>query len=120
MNTLRPYERMDKYGQFLTHDREVLSFRGYWDDSDSLFGDVHEMILNYFLADDTIEVREIVKANSGRDAIPMFCKREKLPKDGHNGSVLPGVKTPRTVLNVCRTHHLLDARKTGAAAEVFI
>ena len=31
----RPYERIDTYGQFLEHDREVLCFHGYWDDTDS-------------------------------------------------------------------------------------
>ena len=51
----RPYEKIDTFGQFLEHDREVLRFYGYWDDSDTAFGDVHDMILHYFLADDTIE-----------------------------------------------------------------
>ena len=51
----RPYEKIDTFGQFLEHDREVLRFYGYWDDSDTAFGDVHDMIVHYFLADDTIE-----------------------------------------------------------------
>ena len=45
-----------------------------------MFGDLREMILHYFLADDTIEIREIIRANSGRDAVPMFLRRQKLPK----------------------------------------
>ena len=45
-----------------------------------MFGDFREMVLHYFLADDTIEIREIIRANSGRDAVPMFLRRQKLPK----------------------------------------
>ena len=55
LNPGRPYEKIDTFGQFLEHDREVLRFFGYWDDSDTAFGDVHDMVLHYFLADDTIE-----------------------------------------------------------------
>ena len=45
-----------------------------------MFGDPREMVLHYFLADDTVEIREIVTANSGRDAVPLFLRRQKLPK----------------------------------------
>lgn len=45
-----------------------------------MFGDLREMVLHYFLADDTIEIREIIRANAGRDAVPMFLRRQKLPK----------------------------------------
>lgn len=48
----------------------------------SMFGDPREMVLHYFLADDTIEIREIIRANVGRDAVPMFLRRQKLPKVG--------------------------------------
>jgi hypothetical protein len=34
-----------------------------------------------FLADDTIEVVEPLKQNSGRDPFPVFMKRQKPPKD---------------------------------------
>lgn len=49
MQPLRPYERMDKLRQFLDHDRHVLRFFCFWDDTESLYGDPREMILNYFL-----------------------------------------------------------------------
>ena len=44
MQPLRPYERMDTLRQFLDHDREVLRFNCYWDDTDSMFGDSREMV----------------------------------------------------------------------------
>jgi hypothetical protein len=49
--------------------------------SDCMFGDPREMVLHYFLADDTIEIREVIPPNSGRDAAPMFLRRGKLPKN---------------------------------------
>lgn len=99
MQPLRPYERQDTLKQFLDHDRHVLRFYCYWDDSDSMFGDPREMILHYFLADDTIEIREIMLPNAGRDAVPTFLHRCKLPKVVDN-LPQPGVITDRTVLNV--------------------
>lgn len=45
-----------------------------------MFGDPREMVLHYFLADDTVEIREIIPPNSGRDAVPLFLRRQKLPK----------------------------------------
>ncbi len=65
----------------------------------SMFGDMREMELHYFLADDTIEVVEKIPPNSGRDAVPMFLRRSKL----HKTLIplqLPGVVANRTVLNV--------------------
>ena len=37
---LRPYEKIDTFGQFLERDRMVLRFYGQWDDRDAAFGDV--------------------------------------------------------------------------------
>lgn len=66
MQPLRPYEKHDTLKQFLDHDRHVLRFYCYWDDTESMFGDPREMVLHYFLADDTIEIREIIPQNSGK------------------------------------------------------
>ncbi|CAH8432209.1 unnamed protein product [Schistosoma margrebowiei] len=123
MQPLRPYERMDKLRQFLDHDRHVLRFFCFWDDTESLYGDPREMILNYFLADDTIEIREIIPANSGRDAVPCFLRRQKLPRT--IASIpLPGVVTDRTLLNVFGHpqrggHYILDSLKLGAPKDDF-
>ena len=64
-----------------------------------MFGDMREMELHYFLADDTLEVLEKIPPNSGRDAVPMFLRRSKLPKESVPLKQ-PGVQTKRTVLNV--------------------
>ena len=46
----------------------------------SMFGDQRQLVLHYFLADDTIEILEKIPPNSGRDAQPMFLRRARLPK----------------------------------------
>lgn len=114
---LRPYQKLDTLKQFLEHDRHVLRFFCLWDDSENMFGDPHEMILHYFLADDTIEIREVNTPNSGRDATPVFIKRQKLPKAAKD-LPLPGQLADRTVLNVFGSMHtggryILDSLKTG-------
>lgn len=44
--------------KYLENDRKVLSFDAVWDDK-SYGGDINRYTLNYFLADDTVEVKEI-------------------------------------------------------------
>ncbi|XP_071799106.1 EF-hand domain-containing family member C2-like [Asterias amurensis] len=116
---LRPYEKVDTLKQFLDHDRHVLRFYCYWNDKDNMFGDSREMILHYFLADDTMEVKEVIPANSGRDATPMFLRRARLPMSGPEPLRQPGEVTGRTVLNVFGPmghggRYILDSLKTGA------
>lgn len=36
--------------------------------------------MHYFLADDTVEIREINYKNSGREYFPMMLRRQKLPR----------------------------------------
>ncbi|BFZ06219.1 hypothetical protein BsWGS_09258 [Bradybaena similaris] len=117
MHPLRPYEKSDTLKQFLDHDHHVLRFYCHWDDTENLFGDVRQMVLHYYLADDTIEIREIVPPNSGRDTVSVFLKRGKVPKNPRS-LPLPGVITDRTVLNVfgptgAGSRYILDSLKTG-------
>ena len=46
------------------------------------------MMLHYFLADDTVEILEKIHPNTGRDGIPVFLKRDRLPKVGIFGHLL--------------------------------
>ncbi|KAM6985038.1 EF-hand domain-containing family member C2 [Aplochiton taeniatus] len=124
MKPLRPYERQDTLKQFLDHDRNVLRFYCYWDDTENMFGDPRELILHYFLADDTIEIREVIYPNSGRDATPKFLHRSKLPKNAPLSKRQPGEITDRTVLNVFGPmghggRYILDSLKTGAVYQDF-
>lgn len=67
--------------QFLTNDRKVLRFYCEWDDTESLYGDVNAFVLHYFLADDTVEVKEVHETNNGKDPFSLLLTRQKLPKD---------------------------------------
>uniref|UniRef100_A0A3B5B1C8 EF-hand domain-containing family member C2 n=1 Tax=Stegastes partitus TaxID=144197 RepID=A0A3B5B1C8_9TELE len=124
MKPLRPYERRDTLKQFLDHDGKVLRFYCFWDDTENSFGDLHELVLHYFLADDTIEIQEVIDSNSGRDAVPKFLRRSKLPKRCPAQMKQPGEITERTVLNVFASknqgeRYMLDSLKTGANHEEF-
>lgn len=65
-----------KLEKFLKFDNCCLRFDAYWDDRGSLSGDIHNLIVYYYLADDTIQITEISK--QGRPTI--LYKRLKLPK----------------------------------------
>ncbi|XP_042723505.1 EF-hand domain-containing family member C2 [Lagopus leucura] len=125
MNPLRPYERIDTLKQFLEHDGHVLRFYCVWDDPESLFHDPRELVLHYYLSDDTIDIKEVIPVNSGRDVVPLFLRRDKLPKYAPTGLYQPGTITSRTVLNVFgnlvgnRGRYILDNRKTGAVHQEF-
>lgn len=67
------------FAQFLAFDRKVLKFHGYWDDR-SEFGDVRRLEICYYLADDTIDIKENFPRNSGREGPSLFLKRGKLPR----------------------------------------
>ena len=58
--------------QFLENDRRVLKFYAKFEGG--------PFIVHYFLADDTLEVREVALPNSGRDPFPVTFKRQKLPR----------------------------------------
>lgn len=62
---------MPSQKQFLENDRKVLKFY--------VFSDI-PYIMHYYLADDTLEIREINYSNSGRDPFPLMLRRQKLPK----------------------------------------
>ncbi|NWV20190.1 EFHC1 protein, partial [Origma solitaria] len=70
----------DPFRQFLAYDTKVLRFYAIWDDTNCPFGDHHPCIIHYFLADDTVEVREVRKRNDGKDPFPVLMRRQRLPK----------------------------------------
>jgi len=58
--------------QFLDYDRKVLRF--------FVLSENLQYIWHYFLADDTIEIREVHFANDGRDSFSVYLRRQKLPE----------------------------------------
>ncbi|XP_038125122.1 EF-hand domain-containing family member C2 isoform X2 [Cyprinodon tularosa] len=89
-------QNRDQFQKFLKNDGKILRFRCFWDDT--VFGDQQELILLYYLADDTIEVFQVVP-NSGRQHVPKFLSRSKLPKRPPVRMKLPGEATDPSVLN---------------------
>ncbi|KAJ3377330.1 EF-hand domain-containing member C2 [Lobulomyces angularis] len=80
MKPTRSYIPKTSLKKFLENDRRVLRFFCIWDDTNSVFGDVRQMVIHYYLSDDTIEIRECIPANSGRETNTLFLRRCKLPK----------------------------------------
>ena len=76
-----PKPEMLKLRQFLANDGHVLRFYAYWDDRSRPFGDLRRMVVHYFLADDTMEVNEVLTSNDGRDPFPNFVRRSQIPKE---------------------------------------
>jgi EF-hand domain-containing protein 1 len=59
---------------------QVLRFYACWDDSQRPFGDKMPFVVHYYLADDTMEVREVRLRNDGRDPFPLLVRRMPIPK----------------------------------------
>lgn len=76
-----PKPEMLKLRQFLANDGHVLRFYAYWDDRNRPFGDLRHFVINYFLADDTMEVNEVLTQNDGRYPFPSFVRRSQIPKE---------------------------------------
>lgn len=41
--------------------------------------DDYPFVIHYYLADDTVEIREVHHPNDGRDSFAQLLKRQKLP-----------------------------------------
>lgn len=70
----------DPLQKFLTLDRVVLRFYAIWDDREQLYGEVRKFIVHFYMADDTLEIREVHAANNGRDPFPVLISRQRVPR----------------------------------------
>merc|ERR1712144_173540 len=66
--------------QFMENDRRVCRFFATMDDLLTAQYECRPFTLLYFLADDTVEIREQYPLNCGRDNFPIFFRRGKLTK----------------------------------------
>ncbi|XP_072389050.1 EF-hand domain-containing family member C2-like isoform X1 [Diabrotica undecimpunctata] len=98
MQPKKPVKIHDPLGKFLANDKKVLHFQGYWDDQKTLYGYIHHLEIRYYLADDTIEIKEL-QAEAGGEPAFMFLRRGKLPKL-YKDLAAPGHDSNYTVLNV--------------------
>jgi len=65
--------------QFMEWDRKVCRFFAVHDDVSSPLFERRPFVLLYFLADNTVEIREQYPANCGRDKFAIFFRRAKIP-----------------------------------------
>ena len=72
----RPNKNLES---FIKNDRKVLSYNIMWEDNTYDGGDKF-YTLNFFLSDNSVEVKEINVANNGKTPFPMLLKRQKLAK----------------------------------------
>ncbi|XP_033109623.1 EF-hand domain-containing protein 1-like [Anneissia japonica] len=84
LRTYKTPSNFDKLRQFIELDGKVLRFYCVWDDRNRMFGEMRPYIIQYYLVDDTVEVREVHEANDGHDPFPLLLKRQKLPKNRDN------------------------------------
>merc|ERR1719410_43417 len=66
--------------QFLENDRRVLRFFAIMDDLATPQFERRPFVILFFLADDTVEIREQYPLNAGRDNFPIFYARRKMPR----------------------------------------
>jgi Ca2+-binding EF-hand superfamily protein len=67
--------------QFMEWDRKVCRFYAIVDDLMTPQHERRPFEILFFLADDTVEIREKYPLNCGRDNFPIFFRRGKLPRD---------------------------------------
>ncbi|KAJ8960736.1 hypothetical protein NQ318_020029, partial [Aromia moschata] len=71
----------DKLRRFLEFDGKILKFHAVWDDRDN-GGSLEKYEILYFLADDTVLVKEVHERNDGKDPYSVLLRKMKLPKKG--------------------------------------
>ncbi|KAF8767126.1 EF-hand domain-containing protein 1 [Argiope bruennichi] len=71
----------EKLYKFLTNDRKVLRFYGMWQDILNEPPDMRRVIVQYYLADDTMEVLEDHARNCGRIPFKVLIRKQKIPVD---------------------------------------
>merc|ERR1719454_785760 len=69
--------------QFMENDRRVCRFFATMDDLLTAQYECRPFTIMYFLADDTVEIREQYPLNCGRDNFPIFFRRGKVRKGAY-------------------------------------
>mmetsp|Transcript_81867 Transcript_81867/g.228093 ORF Transcript_81867/g.228093 Transcript_81867/m.228093 type:complete len:747 (+) Transcript_81867:82-2322(+) len=111
--------------QFLEWDRKVLRFFAVQDDLSLPQFERRPFVILYFLADDTVEIREQYPLNCGRDNFPIFFRRAKMPRGKADalGPLAPAKKKEEYVaatdFTVGKMHELMGYQFYIYDADVF-
>jgi hypothetical protein len=93
--------------QFLDYDKKVLRFSAIWDDRKAIFGERRKFVFLYFLVNDTIEVRQVLSINSGRDPVSRFLSKTKVQHPTEKRPYNDGDLKIGAVINVFNREFLL-------------
>lgn len=66
--------------KYLKFGNKVLSFDAIWRD-ENFDNEINHYKINYYLAGDQVEVKEMHCLNNGKSPFPLFLKKTKLPKN---------------------------------------
>lgn len=73
-----------KLCQFLKLDRKVLRFYAVMDEFDQFYKNIRMFVIQYYLADDTIDIKEVHHRNDGMSNFPFLLLRHRVPKDRYD------------------------------------
>lgn len=96
-------ERGEKARQWFSMDRKVLRFFCTFDEAPAAPGapvERRSYVLHFFLADNTVEILEVVEKNSGRDPFPKLLSKQPLPKTAVAVGIKPMGVESRKALHV--------------------
>ncbi len=79
VNPITKARSEDKLRNFLQYEGKVLRFQCEWDDTRATDGESHRYILHFYLADDTVEIKEVRDHNNGHAPFPLLLSRQKVP-----------------------------------------
>jgi len=71
----------EKMGRFIDYNGQTLKVAAYWDDTSREYGEIADLTIIYFLEDDTMQIIEVEKKNSGKGPFNKLWKRGKLLRD---------------------------------------
>lgn len=71
----------EKMARFIDFNGETLKIAAYWDDTKREYGQIADLTIIYFLEDDTLQIIEVEKKNSGKGPFNKLWKRGKLLRD---------------------------------------
>ncbi|XP_063979498.1 EF-hand domain-containing protein 1-like [Diachasmimorpha longicaudata] len=107
----KPRPEEDPRRRFLEFDGMVLTFDAIWNE------DSYQIM--YFLTDDTIAVKEMIRPNSGKDPNRMLLKKTKIPKNWTDLPVwYPSIYLERTDEEVVEYYCPMDL-KVGETIFIF-
>jgi EF-hand domain-containing protein 1 len=71
----------EKMARFIDYNGETLKIAAYWDDTKRDFGEIADLTIIYFLEDDTLQIIEVEKPNSGKGPFNKLWARAKVLRD---------------------------------------